>query len=63
MVRWREGVLVAMAAMSVWYVFLLAPDRRAAVDHRIYEVARETEGAAATGLMNLRQIANRSRRS
>lgn len=56
MIKVREGALLAMTGMLVWYAILLAPDRRIALDQRIYEVAQHGGAAAATGLETIRAV-------
>jgi len=59
MIKVREGVLLAMTGMLAWYAILLAPDRRIALDQRIYEVAQQGGGAVETGLETIQQVIGR----
>lgn len=56
MIKVREGALLGMTGMLAWYALLLAPDRRIALDQRIYEVAQQGGEAAATGLETIRHV-------
>lgn len=56
MIKVRESVLLAMMGMLTWYAVLLAPDRRIALDQRIYEVAQQGGEAAAAGLETIQHV-------
>ncbi len=56
MIKVREGALLAMTGLLAWYAILLAPDRRIALDQRMYEVAQQGGEVAATGLATIRQV-------